>query len=146
MQKGLAPRIITSQGRKNNRVAFFLSGTRGALYFYSLVLLQAEAQMGKQRSFAVLIVALLLGAGGCASTSEKGSAGAYFGDAAITTRVKTAIFNEPGLKVMDISVNTEGKVVQLSGSVKSRADRTKVSEVARKVEGVKGVKNELQVK
>jgi osmotically-inducible protein OsmY len=102
--------------------------------------------MGKQRNFAVLVAAVLLVAGGCASTSEKGSAGAYFGDAGITTRVKTAIFNEPGLKVMDISVSTEGKVVQLSGSVKSRADRTRVAEVARKVEGVKGVKNELQVK
>jgi osmotically-inducible protein OsmY len=102
--------------------------------------------MGKQRSFAVLVAAVLLVAGGCASTSEKGSAGAYFGDASITTRVKTAIFNEPGLKVMDISVSTEGKVVQLSGSVKSRAERTRVAEVARKVEGVKSVKNELQVK
>jgi osmotically-inducible protein OsmY len=99
-----------------------------------------------QRRLAVLIAAAVLGATGCASTSEKGSAGAYFGDAAITTRVKTAIFNEPGVKSMDISVRTEDKVVQLSGYVKSRAEKTKVAEVARKVDGVTKVKNDLQVK
>jgi osmotically-inducible protein OsmY len=101
--------------------------------------------MDKQLRLAVLIAAVLLGAG-CASTSEKGSAGAYFGDASITTRVKTAIFNAPGLKSMDISVRTEDKVVQLSGYVKSRVDRTRVAEVARKVNGVARVKNDLQVK
>jgi osmotically-inducible protein OsmY len=64
---------------------------------------------------------------------------------AITTRVKTAIFNEPTLKVMNISVATEEKVVYLSGTVKSRAERARAIRVARTVEGVKGVKSELKV-
>jgi osmotically-inducible protein OsmY len=91
---------------------------------------------------AALAAAMLLGLAGCATT-EGGSS--YFSDAALTARVKTAIFNEPGLKVIDIGVTTEDNVVQLSGSVKSRADRVKVTEVVRKVDGVKRVKNDLKV-
>jgi osmotically-inducible protein OsmY len=99
-----------------------------------------------KRISVFLAAALLLAVAGCASTSEKGSGGSYFDNAAITARVKTAIYNEPSLKVGDISVKTEDKVVQLSGSVKSRAEMRKAAEVAGKVEGVKRVKNDLQVK
>jgi osmotically-inducible protein OsmY len=93
-----------------------------------------------KRTTALLIVTLMLGTAGCAST------GGFFGDAAITAKVKTAIFNEPDLKMMNISVSTEENVVHLSGTVKSRAERAKAIQVARKVEGVKAVKNELVVK
>jgi osmotically-inducible protein OsmY len=92
-----------------------------------------------KRSRILLILSLLLAVAGCATT------GGFFGDAAITARVKTAIYNEPTLKVMNISVATEDKVVYLSGTVKSRAERAKAIQVARTVEGVKGVKSELKV-
>jgi osmotically-inducible protein OsmY len=59
--------------------------------------------------------------------------------------VKKAIYSEPSLKVMDISVSTEGGVVELTGSVKSRAERFKAGQVAAKVEGVKKVNNQLKV-
>jgi osmotically-inducible protein OsmY len=98
-----------------------------------------------KRISAVLSAAALLALGGCASTSDN-KVGAYFDDAAITAKVKTAIYNESALKVTDISVTTQENVVSLSGSVKSRAERTKAEQVARKVDGVKRVKNELQVK
>ena len=88
---------------------------------------------------AILLLSSLLLAG-CAT---KG--GDLFGDAGITTRVKTAIFNEPKLKVMDITVSTDDRVVTLSGTVKSRAERATAIAVARKVEGVKTVKSDLKV-
>jgi osmotically-inducible protein OsmY len=94
-----------------------------------------------KRTTTLLVVTLVLGTAGCASTG-----GGFFGDAAITTRVKTAIFNEPELKVMNISVSTEENVVHLSGTVKTRAERAKAIQVARKVEGVKAVKSDLAVK
>jgi len=100
--------------------------------------------MYKFRRISVFLVAAVLTLAGCASTS--GGGGSFFDDAAITTRVKKAIYDEPSLKVGDISVKTDDKVVQLSGTVKSRAELRKAAEVAGKVEGVKRVKNDLQVK
>jgi osmotically-inducible protein OsmY len=95
-----------------------------------------------KRSFALVFCAAMLGLAGCASTPGQNN---YFDDAMVTARVKKAIYNEPVLKVTDISVKTENAVVSLSGAVKSRNDRTKAAEVARHVEGVKLVKNELKV-
>ena len=92
--------------------------------------------------FATLAVAAVLGATGCASS---GGGNSFFSDAAVTTRVKRAIYNEPSLKVMDVSVATEDGVVELTGSVKSRGERVRAGEIARKAEGVKRVKNELKV-
>jgi len=46
---------------------------------------------------------------------------------------------------MAIHVATEEGVVKLSGTVKTRAERAKAVQVARKVEGVKMVKNDLSV-
>ena len=85
-----------------------------------------------------ILLAMLL-ATGCATTGD------YLGDARTTTRVKTAIYNEPELKVMAIHVATEEGVVTLSGTVKSRTERAKAVQVARKVEGVKHVKNDLTI-
>jgi|SRR5712671_1435229 osmotically-inducible protein OsmY len=99
--------------------------------------------MYKFKRVSVVLVAAVLAVSGCAST---GGGGSFFDDAAITTRVKKAIYDEPSLKIGDISVKTDDKVVQLSGSVKSRAEQRKAAEVASKVEGVKRVKNDLLVK
>src|SRR2546428_1218432 len=88
------------------------------------------------------LVTALLGLGGCA-TSPGGTT--FCDDAAATARVKKAIFNEPSLQVMNVSVSTEDGVVNLSGTVKSKAERSKASAVATKVEGVKKVKNDLKV-
>ena len=91
--------------------------------------------------FAVAIAAALLGVAGCATSGGN----AFFDDAATTMRVKKAIYNEPSLKVMNISVTTEKGVVDLSGTVKSKAEGSKATAVASKVEGVKRVKNNLKV-
>jgi len=53
-----------------------------------------------------------------AEQSEK--AGVAIDDAEITTKVKAAIFAEPGLKTLQISVDTIKGVVTLSGSVDSQ--------------------------
>jgi len=92
--------------------------------------------------FALVIAAALLGLAGCATS---GGGNSWFDDAATTARVKKAIFNEPSLKMMDVGVTTEGGVVNLSGTVKSKAERSKATAVATQVEGVKKVKNDLKV-
>ena len=94
------------------------------------------------RKAAALLAAAVLGLAGCATN---GGGNSFFDDAMVTARVKKAIYNEPSLKVTDISVTTEDSVVHLEGSVKTRGERQKAGDVARKVEGVKRVKNELKV-
>lgn len=100
--------------------------------------------MKNQKQTFALVMAVVLILAGCASFGM-GEGGSYLDDAAITAKVKTAIFNEPGLKVTRISVATEDHVVELSGSVNSRIERVKAGEVAKRVDGVKRVKNDLKV-
>jgi osmotically-inducible protein OsmY len=95
-----------------------------------------------KRNFALAFCAAVLGLAGCASTPGQNN---YFDDAMVTARVKKAIYNEPSLKVSEIGVTTENAVVSLSGAVKNRTERTKAAEVARHVDGVKLVKNELKI-
>src|SRR5207244_13147344 len=100
--------------------------------------LRRENMMSIKRT-CILLTMLL--ATGCATTGG----GDFLGDTRITTRVKTAIYNEPELKVMAIHVATEEGVVKLSGTVKTRAERSKAVQVARKVGGGKVVKHDLAV-
>ena len=91
---------------------------------------------------AVMVVATL----GCASTRTQQAPGEYVDDSVITTKVKSAIFNEPGLKVSEINVETYKGVVQLSGFVNSRADIEGAVRVAGSVGGVKSVTNDMRLK
>jgi len=92
-------------------------------------------------STVVLIITL-----GCASTRTHEGTGEYVDDSVITSKVKAAIFNEPGLKVSEIKVETFKGVVQLSGFVSSRDDMKGAMRVASAVPGVKSVTDEMQLK
>ena len=97
-------------------------------------------------SAALLVTTLLIAAAGCASTRTHEGTGQYVDDSVITTKVKSAILGEPGLKVSEINVETFKGVVQLSGFVSSRSDIDSAIKVASAVNGVKSVKNEMQLK
>jgi osmotically-inducible protein OsmY len=99
-----------------------------------------------RRFFAIFIAASMLLGAGCASTSKQESTGEYIDDSTITTKVKTAIFNEPTLKVLQINVETYKAVVQLSGFASSSADIGTATKVAQSVPGVKSVKNDMRLK
>jgi len=60
--------------------------------------------------------------------------------------VKSAILEESTLKTLQINVKTYQGVVQLSGFVDSAQNVSKAGEVARRVENVKSVENDLLVK
>jgi osmotically-inducible protein OsmY len=91
---------------------------------------------------AVLLTTVL----GCAATSTREGTGEYVDDTAITAKVKTAIFNTPGLKSTEISVETFKSVVQLSGFVSSQSDMSQAVKVAEGIGGVKSVKNDMRLK
>lgn len=91
---------------------------------------------------AVMFATLL----GCASTPKQEGTGEYIDDSVITTKVKAAVFNEPTLKSAEIKVETYKGVVQLSGFVGTQADIDRAVEVARGVNGVVSVKNDMRLK
>lgn len=79
-----------------------------------------------------------------AEQNEK--AGVAINDAEITTKVKAAIFAEPGLKTLQISVDTVNGVVTLTGSVDSQANSDTAKSLAGAVSGVHRVENQLALK
>jgi hyperosmotically inducible protein len=66
-------------------------------------------------------------------------------DAWITTMVKSEL-TRVGLDPLHVHVDTDGKVVTLSGTVESAAEARKAVSAARTVKGVLGVQNHLFVK
>ena len=83
---------------------------------------------------------------GCAGSSTKESTGGCIDDTVITTKVKTALFSDKDIKSSEINVQTFKGRVQLSGFVSSSADAKRAVEVTRKVQGVRVVENDMQIK
>lgn len=92
----------------------------------------------------VLLILITLVA--CASTRTHESAGEYVDDSVITTKVKTLLANDDFFKSFQISVETYKGIVQLSGFVNSQQAVDKAGQMARSVQGVNSVKNNLIVK
>jgi len=76
--------------------------------------------------------------------SEK--AGVAIEDTEITAKIKAAIFAEPGLKTLQISVDTVRGVVTLSGTVTTKSNSDMAKALAGAVAGVKDVDNRLVIK
>jgi hyperosmotically inducible periplasmic protein len=67
-------------------------------------------------------------------------------DAAITAKVKAAILTEPGLKSLQINVDTKNATVTLSGNVDSDMLRDRAKQIAMATEGVRDVVDNLSIK
>ena len=79
-----------------------------------------------------------------AQNRERVSKGAS--NAALTTKVKTALASDVGMRTMtSIDVDSNQGVVTLKGKVDSAEAKKKAEEIAKKVDGVKSVKNQLRV-
>lgn len=74
------------------------------------------------------------------------TAGNVVDDSVITARVKSALVGDSRTKARDINVTTNDGVVQLGGFVDSSDEKAAAAEVARAVQGVKSVDNQLDVK
>lgn len=104
--------------------------------------------MSKKNLMRTLLVAFAIGVAVPACTVVEGrqSAGDYTDDVAVATKVRAAIVGDAQLKLRQIDVNVMNNVVQLSGFVDSAQEKTHAGEVARKVEGVRSVKNDIVVR
>ncbi|MDQ2961847.1 MAG: BON domain-containing protein [Pseudomonadota bacterium] len=67
-------------------------------------------------------------------------------DSAITAKVKAAILAEPGLKSLQINVDTKDATVTLSGNVDSDMLRDRAKQIASSTQGVRNVVDNLTVK
>jgi len=95
----------------------------------------------------LFIIGLLFIVNGCVSTSHTGSkVGTYLSDTALTTKVKTALVDQKGLEGLSIHVNSYKGVVQLSGFVDTDVEKELAGQIARNVDGVVEVVNNLIVK
>ena len=83
---------------------------------------------------------------GCASTAKQEGTSEYVDDPAMTNEVRTMILRDPGLKVLQMKVETLKGVVQLSGFVDSQAMASGAGDVARSVPDVKSVKNDMRIR
>ncbi len=100
------------------------------------------------RAFA-LATAAALGAAGCASSGSPANRGTaeVSDDAALTAKVKTAIATDVGARAASsINVETYRGVVELSGFVDSQEMASRALAAAKKVSGIKTLKNDLRVK
>jgi len=99
-------------------------------------------------SVAAWMLAALLGAAvaGCTSTPTQQSAGQAIDDGVVTAKVKAALVEDPLTKAHHINVETFKGQVQLSGYVESDEARNRALQVAKDVEGVKNVKDAMQVR
>ena len=81
-----------------------------------------------------------------ATPSPGTTVGTAIDDTVVTTKVKTALMDDAAMKSLSVSVETIKGDVRLSGFVDNMAQIDQALKVARSVEGVKSVKNELAVK
>ena len=83
---------------------------------------------------------------GCAGTATRESTGEYVTDSWITTKVKTALVEDPMVKATEVNVETYRGTVQLSGFVSSNAAMNQAVKVTQGVKGVTGIKNDMRIK
>lgn len=90
--------------------------------------------MSMTRWLALLCGASLVAAVACSET-----------DAGVTTKVKTKFAADPVVKAYQINVDTQNKVVTLTGNVDSSAAKVEAVRIARETEGVGNVVDNLVV-
>ncbi|HSN79980.1 MAG TPA: BON domain-containing protein [Rhodoferax sp.] len=94
---------------------------------------------------ATVAAVALLTASGCAVNRGQETVGAYIDDTTITTQIKSQFLDNKDVAGTSISVETLNGVVLLSGFAKSATEKSTAESIARKVNGVKSVRNEIIV-
>lgn len=83
---------------------------------------------------------------GCAGDRYNRSTGEYIDDKSLSMRVRSALGDNPEYKFGDVSVTSFKGVVQLSGFVNSSDQKSKAGSIAKGVDGVRSVENNITVK
>ena len=95
---------------------------------------------------AAVMAVTLVTAAGCAVTRGQQTAGAYVDDTGITATVKTRMLDDQRVAGTSITVETLNGTGMLSGFATSLAEKAAAESIARGVDGVKAVKNDITVR
>ena len=95
---------------------------------------------------AAITAVVLLTASGCAVTRGQETVGAYVDDTGITTLVKSRFAENKQVDATSIRVETLNGTVMLSGFAKNATEKSTAESIARGVNGVKSVKNEIAIR
>ena len=95
---------------------------------------------------AMLGAALIVFTGGCAGDQYTQSTGEHIDDTATSMRVKSALGDDTQYKYPMIDVKTFKGTTQLSGFVNTRDQKARAGDIAKGVEGVRNVENNITVK
>ena len=98
------------------------------------------------RSTLAATVAAVVLISGCAVARKQETVGAYVDDAAITTSVKARFVENRDVAASSIKVETLNGTVQLSGFAKSGTEKGMAESIARNVNGVKDVRNDIIIR
>lgn len=90
--------------------------------------------------------AVTLFSAGCAVVRQQETVGAYVDDTTITTQIKSRMAANPAVSALAISVETLKGEVQLSGFAKTSNERATAESIAREINGVKRVRNDIVVR
>ncbi|MGH8251486.1 MAG: BON domain-containing protein [Steroidobacteraceae bacterium] len=102
--------------------------------------------MNINKTLATAIAAtVMLGTIACSATRTQRAAGEQVDDAVVLTNVKSALIANPVTEGGEINVDVNRGVVQLNGFVDSADEKSSAGKLARKVDGVKDVENNLKV-
>ena len=102
--------------------------------------------MNTRNLFAAILATSLIALSGCAVTRGQETVGAYVDDTAITTSVKARFVDNRDVDASSIRVETLNGTVMLSGFAKNATEQSTAESLARQVNGVKSVKNEIAVR
>ena len=91
-------------------------------------------------------LALVCGVTGCAGDRYTQSTGEHIDDRAISSRVKKALGEDTQYKYEAVNVETFKGTAQLSGFVNSRDQKNRAGDLAKQVQGVREVVNNITVK
>jgi osmotically-inducible protein OsmY len=99
-------------------------------------------------NLAALVIAATMAATvvGCSSTPTQQSSEQAIDDGVVTAKVKAKLVGDPVTKAHQINVETFKGTVQLSGFVEDDETRSRALQLARDVDGVKQVKDALEVR
>jgi hyperosmotically inducible periplasmic protein len=79
-------------------------------------------------------------------SAQQGTVGQSVDDGLITTQVKAKLVGDSRTSGLQINVETQGGVVQLSGFADSNESKARAAELAREVTGVTNVRNDVQIR